>query len=98
MVIAMLSPVSPSATGKTLRSFTSCRRASSSAYAAATALRNRSRLGSGTTRFYTGTPDRFQPERAKEAATKVVWAGWRLRLNGFGHFAGLEATRAYVFP
>ena len=46
-VIAMLSPVSPSATGKTLRSFTSCRRASSEAEAEERTRRKRARDGSG---------------------------------------------------
>src|SRR5687767_6992403 len=45
-VSAMLSPVSPSATGKTLRSLTSSRRASSSASERWTTLRKRTRLGS----------------------------------------------------
>src|SRR4051812_37329105 len=47
IVMAMLSPVSPSATGKTLRSFTSARRLSSAAHAVATARRKRTMLGSG---------------------------------------------------
>src|SRR3954447_6850889 len=44
----MLSPVSPSATGKTLRSFTSSRRDSKCASAASTTRRKRRRLGSAT--------------------------------------------------
>src|SRR4051794_10175652 len=51
MVIAMLSPVSPSATGNTFRSFTSWRRRSISSSAVATTLRNRTRLSSGTSGF-----------------------------------------------
>ena len=52
MVSAMLSPVSPSATGKTLRSLTSWRRFSSSSRAAATTRRKRIRLSSaGTVTF-----------------------------------------------
>ena len=47
-VWTMLSPVSPSATGNTLRSLTSWRRASSCAQAEATTLRKRSMEGSGT--------------------------------------------------
>src|SRR6185437_3772090 len=47
-VSAMLSPVSPSATGKTLRSLTSWRRDSRWASAPATAARNRTRLVSVT--------------------------------------------------
>src|SRR5262249_39071600 len=53
MVSAMLSPVSPSATGKTFRSLTSPRRRSSSAKPAATTLRKRTRLSSATVSFYT---------------------------------------------
>jgi hypothetical protein len=48
-VSAMLSPVSPSATGKTLRSLTSWRRASSWASPAATTARKRVRLVSAAT-------------------------------------------------
>src|SRR5918997_1887026 len=44
----MLSPVSPSATGKTLRSLTSCRRSSRCASAAATTARKRVRFVSAT--------------------------------------------------
>src|SRR5689334_18726855 len=47
-VSAMLSPVSPSATGKTLRSLTSSRRDSSCARAASRTRRKRRRLGSAT--------------------------------------------------
>src|SRR3954447_8263392 len=47
-VSAMLSPVSPSATGETFRSLTSSRRDSSCASAASTTSRKRRRLGSGT--------------------------------------------------
>ena len=47
-VIAMLSPVSPSATGKTLRSLTSWRRASSEAYAELMTRRKRAIEGSVT--------------------------------------------------
>src|SRR3954451_224952 len=61
MVIAMLSPVSPSATGKTFRSLTSRRRRSSSAHAVATARRNRTMLGSGTLQTYTAARKRFGP-------------------------------------
>ncbi len=46
-VSAMLSPVSPSATGKTLRSLISARRDSRCARAPSTAARKRTRLGSG---------------------------------------------------
>src|SRR5580693_155651 len=46
----MLSPVSPSATGNTLRSLISSRRDSRCASAPATRARKRIRLGSGTTR------------------------------------------------
>src|SRR5436305_7281006 len=88
MVMAMLSPVSPSATGKTLRSLTSWRRASSSAYAAATALRNRTRLGSGTGRFYTDMPDRFH----LSAGTVRGRDG----LDGLGDLTRLKATRADI--
>src|SRR3712207_4161590 len=48
-VSAMLSPVSPSATGKTLRSLTSCRRASRCASPAATTARKRARFVSYAT-------------------------------------------------
>src|SRR5205823_6929876 len=44
----MLSPVSPSATGNTFRSLTSCRRASRWASAPSTALRKRTRLVAAT--------------------------------------------------
>src|SRR4051812_20555173 len=47
-VSAMLSPVSPSATGKTLRSLTSSRRDSRCARAASMTRRKRRRLGSAT--------------------------------------------------
>src|SRR3954470_2331646 len=47
-VSAMLSPVSPSATGKTFRSLTSSRRDSNCASAASITRRNRRRLGSAT--------------------------------------------------
>src|SRR5689334_19413133 len=49
-VSAMLSPVSPSATGKTLRSLTSSRRDSRCASAASMTRRKRRRLGSATAR------------------------------------------------
>src|SRR5215213_411115 len=52
----MLSPVSPSATGNTLRSLTSSRRASSSASAPSTTARKRIRLGSATA----GRPPRLR--------------------------------------
>src|SRR4051795_2548572 len=47
-VSAMLSPVSPSATGKTLRSLISARRVSRGASAPSTTARKRTRLGSGS--------------------------------------------------
>src|SRR4051812_2134462 len=68
IVIAMLSPVSPSATGKTLRSFTSERRLSSSAQAVATALRKRTMEGSGTAILYTQVRRRLHGKTADRRA------------------------------
>src|SRR5688572_18079372 len=74
-VIAMLSPVSPSATGKTFRSLTSCRRRSSSAQAFATTLRKRTSDGSGTGPFYTRRPlDVLEDLACLEAASADVLA------------------------
>src|SRR4051794_1025833 len=83
MVIAMLSPVSPSGTGKTLRSLTSCRRRSSSSQAAATTRRKRTSEGSRTVLFYTGPADGFGADGAAS--------------GGLGDLAGLEAASTDVF-
>ncbi len=72
--MAMLSPVSPSATGNTLRSLTSERRLSSSASEDATTLRNRMRLSSGTRTLYTDAPAGFGSEvRAERLRLKRLW-------------------------
>src|SRR4051794_18112326 len=56
----MLSPVSPSATGKTLRSLTSCRRVASWVYAAWTTRRKRSMEVSAATRTGIIAPARLR--------------------------------------
>src|SRR4051812_23080724 len=85
MVIAMLSPVSPSATGKTLRSLTSERRRSNSASAAVTTRRKRTRLSSGTAG---STP--FPCHRCSRPGSR--WS------HCFLNLLGLEATCADVLP
>src|SRR4051794_32229760 len=106
IVIAMLSPVSPSATGKTLRSFTSARRLSSSAQAVATALRKRTMEGSGTAMFYTQVRRRLHGKTAGRradtslGAVRTVYLGTSPfavavleRLAASDHRPGLVVTR-----
>src|SRR4051794_16345682 len=85
MVIAMLSPVSPSATGKTLRSLTSPRRLSNSVSAAVTTRLKRTRDSSGTEGFYT-----FPPPRVAPAPQRV--------LDGLLDLLCLQAAGADVLP
>src|SRR4051794_17760435 len=106
IVIAMLSPVSPSATGKTLRSFTSERRLSSSAQAVATALRKRTMEGSGTAILYTQVRRRLHGKTAGRradtslGAVRTVYLGTSPfavavleRLAASGHRPQLVVTR-----
>src|SRR3954453_6449946 len=79
----MWSPVSPSATGKTLRSLISWRRVSRCASAPWTATRKRTRLGSDTSATVAGPA----ADSARASA-----AG----LDGLGDLAGLEAPRADI--
>ena len=94
-VIAMLSPVSPSATGNTFRSLTSCRRLSSSAQACATARRKRTMLGSDMPMFY--TPSR---RRLRLRANSLLWRAngiprnLRVRLDGAATAGGGPASPA----
>src|SRR5918992_5286310 len=86
MVSAMLSPVSPSATGKTLRSLISWRRSSRWASATAVTWRNRRIDGSGTERDYSrgapfASPLRPAPDRPS---------------GGLGHLVRLQAAAADV--
>src|ERR1700758_4637427 len=99
----MLSPVSPSATGKTLRSLTSWRRDSRCASAPATAARKRTRLVSVTaTRLSacatdTRPPGRMDGDLLLAAARLSSTAGRRaLGSECLGDLAGLQATGADV--
>src|SRR6201999_3879911 len=78
----MLSPVSPSATGKTFRSLTSWRRASSAARPASTSARKRRMAGSLTQLIL----------RRQAAPTRRPVAG----LTGLCDLPGLKAARADV--
>src|SRR3712207_7597377 len=74
-VSAMLSPVSPSATGKTLRSLTSWRRASRCASAAATTARKRARFVSAATPTTTGLDGLGDLAGLQAAGADVLAAG-----------------------
>src|SRR5947199_10877242 len=95
----MLSPVSPSATGNTLRSLTSSLRDSRCASAPATAMRKRSRLVSVTAT----TPITFWwLRRLRDRARSLRAAGQAGRprrarpSGGLRDLAGFEAARAHV--
>src|SRR4030095_6742732 len=83
IVSAMLSPVSPSATGNTLRSFTSWRRAPRCRGAVDTTRRKRSMEGSGMSRAPIISPPR-----------PPCHAGGLL--GGLGDLVGLQAAGADV--
>src|SRR5687768_14897299 len=83
----MLSPVSPSATGKTLRSLTSSLRASRLAYAAVTTRRKRWMLGSAMRR------GESRPTAPGSEARAAVTGG---PSGGLGDLVGLEAAGADV--
>ena len=86
-VSAMLSPVSPSATGNTFRSLTSRRRVSNSASAPSTTALKRMRLGSATTDFSFALRSAETPTRPAGDVTPRL---------GLGDLAGLQTARANV--
>src|SRR5664279_2827052 len=85
----MLSPVSPSATGNTLRSLTSSRRDSSAASPASMRARKRT---------IDGSDDSGPSSGRSEPSTSVAALDHRsgAHLPGFDDLAGLQAARAHV--
>ena len=91
-VSAMLSPVSPSATGNTLRSLTSSRRDSRWASAPATAARKRTRLVSVTRTRVSASGGRGRcPGGSRAGRACAVEGSESLR-----HLAGFQAAGAHV--